>query len=88
LRAPLRCGVAGMMDQERYARVKEVFLRALEHRQEAQRRFLDEACGADPEVRREVESLLRYHVGGPEDATPDGEAPKGGRPEPGGHGRG
>jgi hypothetical protein len=71
------------MDRERYARVKEVFRRALDRREEDQQRFLDEECGADQEVRQEVESLLRYHVSAPQGGVLDDEAPEGARPEPG-----
>ena len=65
-----------MIDRQRYARVKEIFLQALRQREEAQRRFLDEACGPDREMRREVESLLRYHLGQPEGSTLVDETPE------------
>ena len=61
------------MNPERYSRVKEIFLRALAHREEAQRQFLDQACAGDREVRQEVESLLQYHA-----VPPEGSAPRAG----------
>jgi serine/threonine protein kinase len=42
----------------RWQRVKEVLADALMRPAEARPAFLDEACAADPELRREVESLL------------------------------
>ena len=64
------------IDRDRYGRVKEVFQQALERQRQDRRRFLDRACGGDADLRREVESLLRYHVGAdrPEEpATEDEE---------------
>ena len=72
-----------MIDPQRYARVKEVFRRALDRREEDQRRFLDKECGADQEVRQEVESLLRYHVSAPQGGVLNDRAPEDGRPGPG-----
>jgi serine/threonine-protein kinase len=43
---------------ERHARIKEVLLAACEQPPEARAQFLDETCGSDLELRREVESLL------------------------------
>ena len=43
-------------------RVKEIFLAAVEKPGSAERQaFLQEACGADEELRRQVEALLRQH---------------------------
>ena len=54
------------MDPERWRRVGELFHRALEHDAGDRARFLDGACGGDPELRAEIESLLAHH----EDGTP------------------
>ncbi len=49
------------MDPERWQRVKQLFERSV-RRSEAERlAFLDEACPGDPELRREVESLLAVY---------------------------
>lgn len=48
-------------DQERHARIKELFLAACEKVGRDRDAFLDEACGSDQAMRQEVESLLRYH---------------------------
>jgi len=48
------------MDPERYARVSELFQRAVELPGAERRAFLDEACADDEELRREVELLLRH----------------------------
>src|SRR5207244_6740562 len=39
-------------------RIKEVFDAALRHRPDERAQFLEEACGADESMRREVEALL------------------------------
>ncbi|MBL8909900.1 MAG: protein kinase [Archangium sp.] len=47
------------MDARRWARVNEVFGKALELKSEAAReRYLSETCGTDAELRKEVQSLL------------------------------
>jgi len=46
------------MDQELWRRVESLFLAALERGPEARRAFLDDACGADTGLRRQVELLL------------------------------
>ena len=46
---------------ERWQRVREVFHRVVERPEEDWPVFLDEACGDDPELRAEVESLLTAH---------------------------
>src|SRR4051812_39151431 len=46
---------------ERHARVKEIFLAACEREPEQWPEYLDRACGSDPELRDEVESLLGFH---------------------------
>ena len=48
-------------ETERRARLKDLFFRAIELEERNRRRFLDETCGADSELRDELESLLRYH---------------------------
>jgi predicted ATPase len=55
------------MKPERYQRVDEVFRLAIVREGDARRRLLDEVCGEDHELRREVEALLaRYErAGGP-----------------------
>lgn len=47
---------------ERWLRVKDVFLRALEVAGEDRAAYLNQACGTDQELRVEVESLLACHV--------------------------
>ena len=49
------------MSAERHARVRELFLAACEQPAAERPGFLDEACGGDVELRREVESLLTHH---------------------------
>jgi eukaryotic-like serine/threonine-protein kinase len=46
------------MRQERWREVEELFESALEHRPEDRAAFLDQACGDDVALRREIESLL------------------------------
>jgi serine/threonine-protein kinase len=46
------------MTPERYAKVRDVFGSALEKSGDERSQFLDQACGADAELRREVERLL------------------------------
>ena len=47
-------------DAERYARVKTIFLGAVELPEERRATFLAEACGDDVELRDEVLALLRH----------------------------
>lgn len=47
---------------ERHARLRELFLRAVELNLEDRQCFLDEACGEDGELRLELESLLDHHL--------------------------
>ncbi len=49
------------MTPERYQRVGEIYLAALELPPEARSDFLTRSCGSDSELRREVESLLEAH---------------------------
>lgn len=41
-----------------WQKVQRICHEALEHRPEARAQFLDDVCGPDSEIRREVESLL------------------------------
>jgi serine/threonine protein kinase/tetratricopeptide (TPR) repeat protein len=47
------------MSPERWKQVEELFGRAVDLPREARARFVAEACGADEELREEVENLLR-----------------------------
>src|SRR6266404_5601443 len=49
------------MNPERWRQIDELFLAALEHDDEERAMFLDEACGADEALRREIESLIASH---------------------------
>ncbi len=60
-----------MTTRDRHARVKEVFVAACDRTAADRPAFLDEACGDDEELFREVLSLLKYHDG--DDATPGAE---------------
>jgi hypothetical protein len=49
------------MDADWRGRVKELFMAARKRRPEERADYLDEACGEDAELRRELESLLIEH---------------------------
>src|SRR5882724_3605298 len=49
------------MNPERWRQIDELFLAALEHDDEERAAFLDEACGGDESLRKEVESLIASH---------------------------
>src|SRR3981081_4501335 len=49
------------MDDNRWARVEELYHAALERKSEHRDEFLASACGDDSELRREVESLLSHN---------------------------
>ncbi len=49
-----------MMKPERWQQIDQLFNSALERRPEERAPFLDQACGSDDSLRREVESLLAY----------------------------
>jgi len=51
------------VSDERHARVKALFLGARGRPPEARRAFLEQVCGDDEGLMREVESLLRHHDG-------------------------
>src|SRR5437763_12571483 len=48
------------MNQEQWKQIEALFEAALEREPAARAAFLDEACGDDPALRREVESLLAH----------------------------
>jgi hypothetical protein len=48
------------MSDNRWQQVDDIFHRAVELAPQARSAFLDETCGADRSLRREVESLLAY----------------------------
>lgn len=48
---------------DRWARVQEVFLAALERKRKDRAAFLAEACGEDDDLRADVESLIGAHEG-------------------------
>ena len=47
------------MTPEQYQRVGELYHAVLELEPDARSAYLDEACGGDGELRREINSLLR-----------------------------
>ena len=49
------------MDPERWRRIERIYYEALERGADEQATFIDEACGADEELRHEVTSLLSAH---------------------------
>ena len=48
------------MTPERWQQIKQVYESALEREETRRAAFVEEACAGDPELRREVESLLAY----------------------------
>lgn len=50
------------MTPERFRRVREILEEALAKRAEDRIQFLDEACGTDPELREEIESLIAHEA--------------------------
>lgn len=54
------------MSPKRWRRVKEIFHSALEHEPATRTAFLDDRCGDDEDLRREVNSLLAAHEAEPE----------------------
>ena len=46
------------MNQELWQRAEKLFHAAVERSQEGRQAFLDQACGADAELRRQVEKLV------------------------------
>jgi eukaryotic-like serine/threonine-protein kinase len=49
------------MEQKKWSRSKDLFNAALELEPGGRAAFLEQACADDPELRAEVESLLRFH---------------------------
>jgi serine/threonine-protein kinase len=61
---------------ERWSRVKDVFHGAVDLRLDERAAYLESVCGADAELRREVESLVGFDApsadeGLPQSPTPD-----------------
>lgn len=50
------------MNPERQDRVKKLFLAACELDEAGQAAFIEQACRGEPDIRAEVESLLRHHL--------------------------
>lgn len=50
------------MKREQWSKVKSVFATALEHSEESRPGFVQQQCGAEPEIRLEVERLLDEHA--------------------------
>jgi serine/threonine-protein kinase len=48
------------MNAERYQQIEELFYAALEHKPEKRAAFIEQACGGDEELLREVKSLMAY----------------------------
>ena len=53
------------MEAERWQRINDLFLTALEREPADRSAFINEACAGDNELRREVESLLAAHEHAP-----------------------
>ncbi|MGD9561595.1 MAG: protein kinase [Pyrinomonadaceae bacterium] len=49
------------MDRVRLEQIERIYQTAADRPPDERSAFLDESCGGDEELRREVESLLRYH---------------------------
>jgi serine/threonine-protein kinase len=60
-----------MTDRERWARLESVFLHALGLPTAERAAYLEEACGDDVALRREVEAVLAGHAAAGGDDTPD-----------------
>ena len=58
-----RCRKCVVMADERSDRISDLYERALAHPPEERGRFLQDACGDDEALRREVESLLAFESG-------------------------
>ncbi len=52
------------MTPGRWARIKEIFHSALERDESQREKYLEDACGPDADLRREVEDLLRERASG------------------------
>src|SRR5215217_761312 len=51
-----------MNSPERWQEIKDILYSALEVEADERAEFLDEKCGGDDELRREVESLIKAHA--------------------------
>lgn len=60
-----------MTDQERWGRLESIFLQAIELPTDRRAGFLDEVCGTEVELRREVEAVLAGHEAAGGQRTPD-----------------
>src|SRR5262245_6612581 len=60
------CNVRLVMEAERWQRINDLFLSALELEPSSRAEFINGACGGDDELRREVESLLVVHNRAPQ----------------------
>ena len=49
-----------MINKDRWGEVEEIYHAALAHEPSGRAEFLDEACDGDAEIRREVDSLLKF----------------------------
>ena len=73
------------MTDDRHAAVKELFLAACGKTGAERVRLLDDACEGDPEMRREIESLLAHHDDAqtaPSPSSPDRTTTLASRPAP------
>ena len=59
------------MTDTRWRRVREVLEQALERPSDERKEFLDQTCAEEPEVRREVDSLLAHEDGAEAKAVPE-----------------
>jgi serine/threonine protein kinase len=53
-------GSASAPSTDRHERIKDIVCSAVQHDGDRRAAFLDEACGSDAELRREVEALLQF----------------------------
>ena len=53
---------AAVKSAERHAEIRRLFLSLSTRPEKEHARLLDEACGSDVELRKEVEELLAYHT--------------------------
>ncbi len=49
------------MNQDEHARIKSIFMRAIELPDDQRSPFVQDACGADAQLLQQVQSLLRHH---------------------------
>lgn len=70
------------MNQATWARLAELFDRAIEVTGEARAHFIREACGPDDGLRRELEAMVAAHETGAEASDPKDLLPRPGRVKP------